>query len=147
MSTNPLLVAVDFSGPSDRALTEAVALARALSVPLELVHVHQMRVASVPPTLEMATLPPSAEEVGRTEAALAERAAQVKAAGIACETYAAFGDPAEEVVRRASELRPRFIVVGTHGRTGLRHVLLGSVAERVVKHAPCPVLVVPTRDS
>ena len=36
-------------------------------------------------------------------------------------------------------------VIGTHGRTGLKHVLLGSVAERVVRHAPCPVLVVRTR--
>lgn len=52
------------------------------------------------------------------------------------------GDAAHEVVELAKRDAFDLIVIGTHGRTGLRHVLLGSVAEKVVRHAPCPVLVV-----
>jgi nucleotide-binding universal stress UspA family protein len=52
------------------------------------------------------------------------------------------GDPADTIVRMAEELAVNLIVMGTHGRTGLQHVLLGSVAEKVVRLAPCPVLTV-----
>ena len=54
----------------------------------------------------------------------------------------AVGSPAETIVRVARELAADLIVMGTHGRTGLRHALLGSVAEKVVRLAPCPVLTV-----
>ena len=53
------------------------------------------------------------------------------------------GDPAEEIVRYAAGHRVDLIVLGTHGRTGVSRVLLGSVAERVLRTAHCPVLVVP----
>ena len=52
------------------------------------------------------------------------------------------GDPADAIVRMAEELEVDLIVMGTHGRTGLQHVLLGSVAEKVVRLALCPVLTV-----
>ena len=52
------------------------------------------------------------------------------------------GDPAAEIVRYAQEMNMDLIVMGTHGRTGLQHVLLGSVAEKVVRLAPCPVLTI-----
>ena len=54
----------------------------------------------------------------------------------------AAGHPAETIVRVAQERAADLIVMGTHGRTGLQHVLLGSVAEKVVRLAPCPVLTV-----
>jgi nucleotide-binding universal stress UspA family protein len=54
----------------------------------------------------------------------------------------AAGYPAETIVRVAEERKADLIVMGTHGRTGLQHVLLGSVAEKVVRLAPCPVLTV-----
>ena len=52
------------------------------------------------------------------------------------------GDPADAIVQAAADLPADLIVMGTHGRTGLQHVLLGSVAEKVVRHASCPVLTV-----
>jgi nucleotide-binding universal stress UspA family protein len=52
------------------------------------------------------------------------------------------GDPADTIVQAARESDVDLIVMGTHGRTGLQHVLLGSVAEKVVRHAPCPVLTI-----
>jgi nucleotide-binding universal stress UspA family protein len=52
------------------------------------------------------------------------------------------GDPAEAIVRMAQAYKADLIVMGTHGRTGLPHVLLGSIAEKVVRLAPCPVLTI-----
>jgi universal stress protein A len=54
----------------------------------------------------------------------------------------ATGDPADAIVRVAQEISADLIIMGTHGRTGLSHILLGSAAEKVVRHAPCPVLIV-----
>jgi nucleotide-binding universal stress UspA family protein len=54
----------------------------------------------------------------------------------------AVGRPAEEILRVAREEKVDLIVMGTHGRTGVRHLLLGSVAEAVSRHAPCPVFTV-----
>ena len=56
------------------------------------------------------------------------------------------GNPSVEVVRAATELGSDLIILSTHGHTGLAHVLLGSTAERVVRYAPCPVLVVRERE-
>jgi nucleotide-binding universal stress UspA family protein len=52
------------------------------------------------------------------------------------------GPPVDEIVRIARENQVDLIVIATHGHTGLKHLLLGSVAERVIRHAPCAVLVV-----
>jgi nucleotide-binding universal stress UspA family protein len=57
-------------------------------------------------------------------------------------TQVAVGDPADAIVIVAQDLGVDLIVMATHGRTGFRHVLLGSVAEKVVRHAPCPVLTI-----
>jgi nucleotide-binding universal stress UspA family protein len=59
-----------------------------------------------------------------------------------CEVKVTAGDPADAIVRVATELEADLIVMATHGHTGLQHVLLGSVAEKVVRHAPCPVLTI-----
>jgi universal stress protein A len=61
------------------------------------------------------------------------------------EAQVTVGDPAEEIVAMADALDVDLIVMSTHGRTGLSHLLLGSVAEKVVRHAPCPVLTVRQR--
>lgn len=58
------------------------------------------------------------------------------------ETLAIWGNPPAEICRIARERSVDLIVMGTHGRTGLAHMLIGSVAERVVRHAPCSVLIV-----
>jgi nucleotide-binding universal stress UspA family protein len=67
-------------------------------------------------------------------------------AGVAVEARMAHGTPYEEIVKAGKELGADLIVIGTHGRTGMSHFLLGSVAERVVRSAPCPVLTVHQRD-
>jgi nucleotide-binding universal stress UspA family protein len=64
---------------------------------------------------------------------------------LACESAVLVGRPDNEIVARAAATGADLIVMGTHGRSGLAHALLGSIAERVVQHAPCPVLIVPRR--
>jgi nucleotide-binding universal stress UspA family protein len=63
-------------------------------------------------------------------------------AGVPVETKVLTGIPSEDIVRVARELAADLIIMGTHGRAGMPHLLLGSVAEKVVRRAPCPVLTV-----
>jgi nucleotide-binding universal stress UspA family protein len=118
-----ILVATDFSDSADAAVDVAVRYARALRTRLHLLHIF------------------TAEALGVT-VLLAEAAARA-GPDIPVIVAATGGDPAEEIVRYARGHSIDLIVVGTHGRTGVSRVLLGSVAERVVRSARCPVLVVP----
>ena len=71
---------------------------------------------------------------------------RVKDAGVTVTTTTLSGRAAPEIVAHAKKTGVDLIVMGTHGRSGFQHALLGSVAERVVHHSPCPVLVVPMRE-
>ncbi len=82
---------------------------------------------------------------GREEEAqriLQEVAEAATTAGVAVETQFATGIPHEEILRVARALPADVIIMGTHGRTGISHALMGSVTERIVRQAPCPVLTV-----
>jgi nucleotide-binding universal stress UspA family protein len=79
------------------------------------------------------------EEAQRILRDVADAAAKV---GASVETKVATGIPSEEIARVAKELPADLIIMGTHGRAGMSHLLLGSVAEKVVRNAPCPVLTV-----
>jgi universal stress protein A len=80
-----------------------------------------------------------------SEEALETRATDLRQRGIKASRRVQAGVPFEEIVKVAGEERSDLIVMGTHGRTGLDHLLLGSVAERVIRLAPCPVLTVRQR--
>ena len=118
-----ILVATDFSEGAAAAFGVAVYYARVLHARLHLLHVF------------------SESEVEVTRL-LADAAAQA-APDVPVIVARAGGDPAEEILRYATEQPIDLIVVGTHGRTGVSRLLLGSVAERVMRGARCPVLVVP----
>lgn len=137
-----ILLPTDFSPRAETAKAYAIKLAATFGADLHLLHVLQDPIAVVPesglavapPAVNMPDLTRAAEEAlaGITIPAPARIAASVVRSGL----------PAEEIVRYAGEAGIDLIVQGTHGRTGLAHVLLGSVAEKVVRKAPCAVLTV-----
>ncbi|HEY7956476.1 MAG TPA: universal stress protein [Polyangia bacterium] len=137
-----ILVPTDFSEPSERALEVAIELARRFGARLFLFHAYVAPSYVFPEGLEPTT-PELVEQLERTmRAELELRAVRVRTAGVTAEVGTGVGPHDQEICRRARELGADLIVMGTHGRTGIRHALLGSVAEKVVRRAPCPVLTV-----
>ena len=141
-SERRILVAIDFSAGSDEALSRAIILAKQTYADLEIVYVLEAGVDVLLSGLPVFGL----DGVGlraRIERELANRAARASEQGVACRTLVLEGNPSVEVTRRAREIGVELVVVGTHGRTGLSHALLGSVAEKIVQRSSCPVLTVP----
>jgi len=130
-----ILCPMDFDKNSLPALRLASELAEEGKAKLCLLHV-----------VAMAFAPEVALPFGKIEAAARtklERLARQRVGGKASyEVNVMVGDPAIEILQAAKRWHPDLIVMATHGRTGLRHLVLGSVAERVVRAAPCPVLTV-----
>ncbi|MGD8858452.1 MAG: universal stress protein [Myxococcales bacterium] len=142
-----ILVATDFSDVSERALAQAVSLARTLGASIDVVHVYDVPAFNLP--LEGAVMSTAAHEAELSDQAQAsldaviERHAQD---GVAMHGTLRRGVPYQEIAAFAEAEGADLIVIGTHGRQGASHVLLGSVAERVVRIASCPVMTVPVRD-
>ncbi|MEK6975828.1 MAG: universal stress protein [Candidatus Thermoplasmatota archaeon] len=138
-----IVVGVDFSEPSKKALDAAVALAKGLGAGLVLVHANM----PLPAGAKRGHLDPvtqlrsdvDADEVKLLTDTWAEQAGKsVKAEVVALE-----GKPADVVLDVAKTRKALYVVVGSHGRTGIRRAVLGSVAQAVVLASPIPVLVVP----
>ena len=138
-----LLVPTDFSDSAARAVDYAVELATVHRVPLDLIHVF---VPPVMPAPEPVTAPEAAllaDLPAELAAKLDELAAELRARGAEVgSAEVVTGAASEEIVRAADRRGCDLIVLGTHGRTGLGRLLIGSVAEKVVRHAHCPVLAV-----
>lgn len=146
MMTDPItriLVPVDFSAHSDGALRYAATLAGQVGASVELLHVvddftfgaySEVYVPNIPDMTQEA-INSALERLTAIKAAVFPHAADVESV-----VYA--GRPAATIVVHAAGGKFDLIVMGTHGRTGLSHLLMGSVAEHVVRTAPCPVLTV-----
>lgn len=139
-----ILHPTDFSEGAERARDDAIRLAKSLGAELLLLHV-----AVEAPLFREGPL--SMPEVSRVYAAqrkwasetLAARAAATREAGVAtAEWRLVVGDPVETIVKIAKDERFDLIVMATHGRGPLERFFLGSVADRVIRLAPCPVLTV-----
>jgi len=140
-----ILVPLDFSTPSKEALGYAVAVARQFKAKLTLLHVVEPVAtpdfaASFPLVLETDKL----MAVRRNDLDHAMKAARVPR-GIVEKVLVRFGRSFNEIADAAKSRKVDLIIMSTHGYTGLKHALLGSTTERVVRHAPCPVLVVRQR--
>jgi nucleotide-binding universal stress UspA family protein len=130
-----ILYPTDFSDRSEYAFPLACALARDYGARLVILHV------APAPTIIYAegVIPPDPEAASR-EARERLNRLTVPDADVRAERRLEEGTPAAEILRVAQQIHADLIVLGTHGRTGLTRLLMGSVAEQVVRQAPCPVL-------
>lgn len=139
-----ILHASDFSRASRAAFDQAVKLARANRAELTVVHVFSTPLMYAP---DGYALPRAYEEmVGwirqQAQRQLDRLLARARAAGVRARGLLLEGIPHDRVVRAARSRRADLLVIGTHGRTGLARLVLGSVASRIIAAAPCPVLTV-----
>jgi nucleotide-binding universal stress UspA family protein len=139
---NRILIATDFSAFSRRALEYGARLASQFKAKVLIAHVYAPPVVYVPD----AVVPMSDAELKKMlaslQAGLADEAGEAgKLGATEVETVMVEGDPWHEIVRLAKDRSCDLIVVGTHGRGAVAHFFLGSVAEKIVRKAECPVLV------
>jgi nucleotide-binding universal stress UspA family protein len=139
-----ILVPTDFGKSSHNALKYGLAFARKFGAEVWLLHVVQDLSLFIPEAVMAAPppVPPVDQFVAAARTALERVVAGLNVEGVTVHAEVGVGPPFDEIVRMASEKAVDLIVMGTHGHTGLAHVLLGSVAEKVVRRAPCPVLTV-----
>ncbi|HYE64178.1 MAG TPA: universal stress protein [Pyrinomonadaceae bacterium] len=145
MEIRSILLPTDFSECANYALPYATSLARSAGASIICVHVIEPVVPTVGYTgiaepLPIADLSEQLADSATRE--LPKVARHEECAGLNVEEVIAHGDAASEIVRVAKERGVDLIVISSHGRTGLGRILFGSTAEAVVRHAPCPVLVV-----
>lgn len=144
MRIQTILVPVDFSVFSEPAFQWALDIATNQQATVLLMHaVHPLWQLPFPENICVTDFPTMAQEI-ITEAKkrLAGFVTKETTRTVSVTTQVVVGNPVWEICQVATRAQVDLIVLGSHGRTGLSHALLGSVAERVVRHAPCPVLVV-----
>jgi nucleotide-binding universal stress UspA family protein len=143
MAVNSILVPTDFSATSDAALQYAARMALTLDARLFLMHVPGKTGEHFEANF------PVGQFDTKARAHLGSFLTQDEVSRLRPEYVLRVGTPAEEIAQYAEICGIDMIVMGTHGRSGLAHALLGSVAEQVVRLAPCPVLLVrfPMRDA
>jgi universal stress protein A len=138
-----ILVATDFSRHSRVALDYAAAFSKAFNAEVVLCHVLEKPdfLSQLPPVSE-GYFPPNLSEMQEKHARV--QCEQVlAAAGLSqARVLLVHGNPAGEIAKAAADEKVDLVIVGTHGRGALAHILLGSVAEKIVRSAPCPVLTV-----
>jgi nucleotide-binding universal stress UspA family protein len=142
MAIKRILVPVDFSAPSLRALDYAVRFAKPIRAELTLCFVVEPLVFPLPEygatTTAVVQMSEMVRRGGRSQLARLER--RYRGRGLRLRTELLTGAASQAIVSLAARRKSDVIIMATHGRTGLSHLFLGSVAERVVRTAPCPVL-------
>ena len=145
-----ILVPVDFSEHSKRTIAYAVGFAARYNAHIRLLYVFQIPDYAVTKYEhrqqgcdELKNQVDRAEEEAWEDLNALEK--QLLSKGVNAKAYLRVGYPFEEIVLMANDPEIDLVIIGSHGRTGIKRLLVGSTAERVVEHAPCPVLVVKER--
>jgi nucleotide-binding universal stress UspA family protein len=146
MQFHKILVPTDFSNDANRALRYAIDLARASGGEIVLAHV--LEPIAFPSTIGVDPISPQLLETVRENSARALEALRSREIPEEVRSRAILldGHPYTRILAAAREQLADLIVIATRGNTGLKHILLGSTAEHVVREAPCPVLVVRARE-
>lgn len=149
MKIDTILVATDFSPDSERAVEVAADCAKTFDAEVVVVHAYHVDIPLASPNLMGGVaLPPDLFDQMREQAQrrVDEVAERLRGQGLRARSVALAEPAPTAIVAEAEQLSADLVVVGTRGHTGLKHVLLGSVAERVVRTAPCSVLTVKSTD-
>lgn len=141
MQTQLIVVPTDFSHHADHALDYAVEMATKLGARIVVLHAYSLPSSgiSIPTTFVTDLMGQIAEAADDALKAIQER---YKASGVRLDMVLRQGDPRQEIIGYAKENHAWLICMGTQGRRGLSRMLIGSVAEEVLREAPCPVLTV-----
>ena len=145
MKFTRILVATDFSLDSDSALAYALALARTIPASVHVLHVVENPLAAGVWSSEVYTTEIAGLQINLVREAkrhLQRGLRGIDHRGVKMTSEVRTGRAGPTVVECARDIEADLVVVGSHGRTGVAHLVMGSVAEHVVRHAPCPVLVI-----
>ncbi|RFM35990.1 universal stress protein [Chitinophaga silvisoli] len=139
-----IMIAVDLSSYTASVIAAGMELARSTKSPVTITSILDKN-TEVVPVIE--TVSPSADELnGRLQDIIAHlETYREHYPDVTVSVTATLGNPKEDILEQAAEEAATMLVIGTHGRTGLDHLLIGSTAEFVIRHASIPVLVVPYR--
>ena len=141
MQIRKILVPYDFSQHSEHALDWAIELAEKWQARLELMHVVHILPHAVALSRDVYARVEQNQLATAQESLEAIRAKKTEGTTALLDCQVRRGMPSQAICDEAKAQKTDLIVMGSHGRTGLSHVFIGSVAERVLRHAPCPVLV------
>jgi nucleotide-binding universal stress UspA family protein len=145
MAPSRIVVPTDFSPLADAALDVAIDLAKLAGARIAIVHV-SAPVMVLPPPFELVPVPTLfPDDPRRIQEGLEARGVRVAEAGLAFDVADLTGTVPTEILRYATEHHADLVIMGTHGHGSVGHAMLGSVAERVLHGARCPVMVVPGR--
>ena len=145
MKIKTILVATDFSEAATRAIDTAVEFAKKFDAKLIVLHAYKVEIPMASPMVAGGYVLPDGffEQLGHhARARVEETAKELQARGVEAVGIAIEQSPATAIVDEAKENSVDLIIMGTRGLTGIKHVALGSVAERVVRTAPCAVLTI-----
>ena len=145
MTFTRILVATDFSLDSDSAISYSLAVAKTIRASVHIVHVVDNPLAAGVWSSEVSTTELAGLQINLVRDAgkrLRHGIRTLDRHGLRITTEVCTGRPGSSIVQCARDRRSDLVIVGSHGRTGIAHLLMGSVAEYVVRHAPCPVLVI-----
>lgn len=145
MRIRHILCPTDFSDGAGEAFSTALDMARDSGAQLTLLHVLHVPISTFPDSILPVTPDLVRDLEHSVELVLQRLCDKARAAGVAATYQTTFGATHAEICSAADKQGVDLIVIGTHGRSGFAHVLLGSVAEKVVRHAQCPVLTVRPR--
>ena len=143
---NQILIAVDLSESSELVIKKGIELAIKMEASVILSSVVPMYVDYLQSQMSMVPTPWDEIYTAQKEAAIKElKLVQDKFPNIPIEIFVEVGNAKDVVIEKAKKEKVDYIVVGTHGRTGFSHVVMGSTAEYIVRHATMPVMVVPMK--
>lgn len=143
LTVKKILVPIDFSGHSKNALQYAISYAKQFSAELILVYVVEPTIYPADFSFGQVAVPSIENELReRGKVELEELVKTQIGGGLTARTFVRTGKPFLEILSTAGEEEVDLIIIATHGHTGVEHILFGGTAEKVVRKAPCPVLVV-----